>query len=389
METAKIRCRYIRYMKKWFYISLVCGISIVFFDCSSGIDSSNGTTLSDSNGVVVTRGETIPVGESLSVCVSGTGGQLDPDETVTMVCYEGDEDVDGETVDIETTFNNDNTCFTIVPTSGEFPQKKRCVLTYATTDWDLNTGCSASDDFSNPNTLDLTQASLEQGTGCWSVSFEALVPDDYSIGSLDINFLNGWGSVYKRISGNNYTVFIDTSTLSYALDAAVAPDDENATGVGFSVTESAANLLTGASTRSVSVSFEVKDDFDPGLIFQCESDIQFDPEGISTSDIDLDCGGVAIAANSGTLSNLPVIGFIKTDSAVIPYYSFDATADNPSGVTKTTFTLLGSAAVDISDFSGGADEVDIAISALPRGSITEANVVIESIAVEGDGVFVE
>lgn len=357
-------------MKKSFIVISVFIMAVLAASCSSGIDGSRTIGLESGTGMAVTDGGTIDPTQDIEVSFASAPGQV----LAAMICYEGDEDVAGEIVDL-TIIPVDALNVRIVPTGGSYPQKKRCEFTlsafgeyYAYT---LNTSCAPGDDFTNSVTLDATAAQAEYGSGCWKFNGSGSV--DMLRGLLLFDDLaDPTGNVvpmfYKRASGGNYTVELTGLNTLYDFDTRLGTSESLV--YALMISQDFPTFYTDPTKGAAFVGYRVRYD-DKG------EDIDFTCIAGGSGHLQTELGGC------GDGSAFPNIGIIREGQTFTPYYSFDA------GVTKTLFDLVdGDTSYDLSAFITADESMDMGMLLLGDHVGVYGSVSMGGLIVSGDASFV-
>jgi len=238
------------------------------------------------------------------------------------------------------------------------------------------------DTFDNPKTLDRTAASLAYGSGCWRMNLEDVSIANYlMLGSLlEIDGATAAAGseidklpmVWKRTNGDTYTAMLRITdivdnlseeweddhiqvNLMLALDLFTFFDDPWSYPAGLFIN---ASLVWDEGSEQTNYWINVSV-FDGGS------------EPVVAAEIDI-----------GHFDDVPYVGFIKTGDVVTPFFSVD------DGVTKWFFDIGGSAGIDMSQYFGGADALDIGIAVTASEDLSVATVFIDALDVVGDVSFV-
>jgi len=357
-------------MKKSFLTISVFIVAALIASCSSGVDSSRTVDLESGAGTIITDGGSIDPTQDVEVSFASAPGQV----LAAMICYEGDEDVQGEIVDL-TIIPIDALNVRVVPTNGSYPQKKRCELAisafgeYYT--YTLNTLCAPGDDFTNSATFDGTAAPTEYGTGCWKTFGNGSI--DMLSGLVLIEDLadptdNVLQALYKRMSGSNYTVELASPNLLYEFDTTLGRTE----GVLYAVaiSQDITEFNTGVSVVAAYVLYMVEYDDILGTVFKCNA--------VASNYTETRLEGC------GDGSTSPNIGFIREGTVFTPYYSFDG------GTTKVLFDLAdGGTNYDLSSLITADEDLDVGILTIGDHLGVYGSVSAGEFVVSGDTAFVD
>jgi hypothetical protein len=358
-------------MKRSFITFSILIMAVLIASCSSGVDASRSIGLESGAGAVISDGGYIDPTQDIEVSFASAPGQV----LAAMICYEGDEDVWGEIIDL-TIIPLDALNVRVVPTNGSYPQKKRCELAisafgeYYT--YTLNTSCAPGDDFTNSATYDATAAPYEYGSGCWkTVGSEGVVVEQLNGLMLVYDFADPTGNVvsefYKHVSGGNYTAEFAGLNIVYDFDTTLGRDE--VLTYALLISQSYQDFNDGVSP-GIFVGYHVKyDDGTANVVFECvASGSNF------TQTVVEDCG-------DGSAS--PNVGFIRDGQVFTPYYSFDG------GTTKELFELAdGGTNYDMSAFITADEEMDIGMMTIGDHVGVYGSVSVGELIVTGDAGFV-
>lgn len=383
------------------YFTMFAVLAFIIAGCGHGGQvtvSSSGTdgevsieSYTDSTGVSLDGGTIDP-----TKAIIATFGSAVTSITVAMTC-------DGVVQDL-TVMPLSETQFSIIPTSGRFPQKTTCDMsinavgasatsasvsaTSASTNVNksivtqtFEIGCDTLDMFDNSKTLDRTAASLAYGSGCWKINLEDVPIGDYLMlgGLLEIDGATGAGEfefakypmVAKRISGEAYGVTLETADIVEKFPE-IAADDR--IQIFMILSPNLYTLYDEVPSFSGTLSVTVSMDWD--------EENEHTNYKITVRVIDGVETVVEAEEDIGHFDDVPFSGFIKEGNIVTPFFSVD------SGVTKSFFDIEGSANVDMSQYFGDEDALDVGIFVIAREHQTVATVFIDAFNVEGDASFV-
>lgn len=357
-------------MKNLFIVIGILIAGVMAVSCSSGIDGSRTIGLESGTGMAVADGGTIDPTQDIEVSFASEPGQV----LAAMICYEGDDDTAGEIVDL-TIIPIDALNVRVVPTSGFYPQMKRCEFTlsafgeyYAYT---LNTSCASGDDFTNNRTFDATAAQAEYGSGCWKFAGTGSVDMLSSLLLFD-DLADPTDNIapmfYKRTSGTNYTIESAGVNFLYDFDTTLGRSEDLT--YALMISQDFPGFFTGVPIGMVYVGYRVR----------------YNNEGLVTEFSCLAGGSnhvQTVLEGCGDGSEFPNIGIIREGQTFTPYYSFDA------GMTKTLFDLVDADTnIDLSAFITADENMDMGMLVIGAFVGVYGSVSVGEFIVTGDASFV-